>query len=135
MSQMMTLELPKDPELLAAAGAVALAHGHLEYVLSMTVKSITGGTIEDALRATAFKGAKRVREHILSLAEQHLADEVARSKLQDLLARVGKASVRRNALIHRPWAKDSDGNVVVKDDDHVWGPPPTAAEFRDAAAE
>ncbi len=39
------LELPGDDQLLMAAGRVALAHGQLELMLRMVVKSLSGLTV------------------------------------------------------------------------------------------
>ncbi len=46
------LSLPEDPALLEAAGRVALAHGQLELILRMTIKTLAGLSVDEALNAT-----------------------------------------------------------------------------------
>ncbi len=50
---MITLKIPGDRKLLAAVGKVALRSSLLDLVMRMTIKVITGVSVEDALRATA----------------------------------------------------------------------------------
>ncbi len=45
---MITLDIPTDPNLMAAVGKVPLRHGQLDYVLRMTVKSILGLSVREA---------------------------------------------------------------------------------------
>ena len=121
--------LPDDPHLLAAAGAVALAHGHLEHVLRMTVKSLCGISTHDALDATAYQGGNELRRRIRRLARNRRFNELVMTKLDAVLNHAATASRKRNELIHRPWAVDEDGNVVVKDEEHSWGSPPTIRDL------
>lgn len=130
---MVSLELPKDPKLLQAIGRVALAHGQLEHTLRMTVKVLSGLSVQEALDATSTMGVYDLRKKIKKLFKQKLHDEVAKTKLDALLNKVGRLSDKRNKLIHRPWAKDTHGKYVVKEENHVWGSPPSAEELNQLA--
>lgn len=130
---MISLELPKDPNLLQAIGRVALAHGQLEHILCMTVKILSGLSVQEALDATSTIGVYDLRKKIKKLFRQKSDDEAARIKLDALLGKAGRLSNKRNRLIHRPWAKDTHGSYVVKEEDHVWGPPPSAEELNQLA--
>ena len=54
---------------------------------------------------------------------------MAKSKLDALLNKAKRLSERRNKFIHRPWAKNAQGEWVVKDGEHEWGPPPSVEEL------
>ena len=122
---MVSLAIPTDVELLQAAGRVALAHGQLEQILRMTVKSLSGLSIQETMDATAPMKSYELREKIKKLFKQKSCDESAKTKLDSLLNKAKRFSEDRNRLIHRPWAKDSQGQWVVKEEDHAWGQPPS----------
>ena len=42
---------------------------------------------------------------------------------------------KRNKLMHRPWALDSNDHVVVKDEEHFWGEPPCPVDLKQLADE
>jgi hypothetical protein len=130
---MISLELPKYPKLLQAIGRVALAHGQLEHILRMTIKALSGLSVQKALDATSTMRVYDLRKKIKKLFEQKSHDEVAKTELDALLNKAEQFSKKRNKLIHRPWAKDAHGKWVVKEEDHVWGPPPTAEELNQLA--
>jgi len=114
---------------LQAAGSVAIAHGQLEHILCMTVKSLSGVSVQEALDATSNMKAWELRATIKKLFNQKTRDEAVRIKMKSLLAKAERLSNRRNELIHRPWGVDEIGKVVVKDSDHEWGDPPTPLEL------
>jgi hypothetical protein len=103
---MLSLKLPTDLELLQAVGCVALAHGQLEHTLRMTVKILSGLSVQEALDATKMMGARDLRDKIKKLFKQRSRDEVGRTKLDALLNKAKRLSEKQNNLIHRPWAKD-----------------------------
>lgn len=123
------LVLPDDVELLKAAGRVAFAHGQLELALQMTVKTLAGISVREALDATDTMKAYELREKIKKLFRQKTKNEVSKSKLDALLNKAKRLSERRNKFIHRPWAKNAQGEWVVKDEEHEWGPPPSVEEL------
>lgn len=132
---MVSLAIPTDAELLQAAGRVALAHGQLEQILRMTVKSLSGLSIQETLDATAEMKSYQLREKIKKLFKQESCDESQKTKLDAILNKTKRLSDKRNHLIHRPWAKDGQGQWVVKEDDHAWGQPPSAQVLNQLADE
>lgn len=134
-ARILSLEIPADVDLLQAAGRVAFAHGQLEHVLRMTVKSLTGLSVQEALDATASMKVYELRDKIKKLFRQRTRDESAKSKLDALLNKAKRLSDKRNTLIHRPWAKDSQGRWVVKEEDHQWGQPPSVEALNQLADE
>ena len=67
---MITLSLPTDQALLTAIGKVAVRHGQLDYGLKLTIKSILGISIPEALAATDRKPSARLRELIVKEARR-----------------------------------------------------------------
>lgn len=116
-----TLELPGDDHLLMAAGRVALAHGQLELMLRMVVKSLSGLTVAKALDATREHKNWQLREEIKKLISQKTKDRSLRLKAGALLGRCKHLSDRRNELLHNAWSIGQDGSVLVKGADHAWG--------------
>ena len=96
---MVSLAIPTDVELLQAAGRVALAHGQLEQILRMTVKSLSGLSIQEAMDATAPMKAYELREKIKKLFKQKSCDESAKTKLDALLNKAKRFSEERNRLL------------------------------------
>lgn len=124
-SSMIKMDLVQDPEILQSAGAVSIAHGQLEHILKMTVKTLSGLTVDEALTATSKMKAWEVRKCIKKLFYDKTTDETMRLKIRVLLNKAEDVSEERNQLIHRPWGIDEHGNIIVKFPDHVWGDPPT----------
>jgi hypothetical protein len=60
-SKMLMFYVPDDRELLAALGEVTLRHEHLSHILKMTIKSIAGLSVAEALDATQYDGARQLR--------------------------------------------------------------------------
>ena len=129
------LKLPENPNLLAAAGAVALAHCQLELVFRMTVKSLANISVIEALDATNKLSSVELRRRIRRLLRQRVSDDVVRLRMDALLERGARLTDRRNKLMHRPWAVDSNGHVVVKDQEHQWGEAPSPDSLKALAAE
>jgi hypothetical protein len=123
------LALPGDGELLKAAGRVALAHGQLELMLRMTIKSLSGLTVREALDATQRTKNWELRHEILRLFNGKTADPTLRLKLKAILGRCEQVSDDRNRLLHNAWALAADGSVVMKGDKHAWGPAATVSDL------
>jgi hypothetical protein len=115
------LQLPDEPGLLEAAGRVALAHGQLELMLRMTVKTLAGLTVKEALNATEKSKNWELRKDIVSLFNNKTKDPSLRLKLKAILGDCGRLSDERNRLLHNAWALAVDGSVVSKGPDHAWG--------------
>lgn len=130
-----TLEFPGDPALLEAAGKVSLAHGQLELMLRMTIKTLTGQSVQDALDATADSKNWELRKDIGKLFRQKTKDVTLQYRLKALLGLCAELSDQRNRLLHNAWAIAPDGSVVTKGDRHAWGKAPTADELNRLASE
>jgi len=129
-TQWLTFGEPDDP-LLVEVGRISILHGHLDYVLRMTVKTLTDTTIRQALAATARASSSSLRSRIKKLAKAKLGDDEALVQLQALLERAKIATDKRNDLIHTLYAKDiEDGEVVQLDDDHTPKTLPTVDEIK-----
>jgi hypothetical protein len=132
---MIYLHIPKDPSVVGAVGRIALRHGQLGYILRMTVKTLSGLSIQDALDATARLGSRDLRERIRKLARQRLGEGAPLLRLEAILQRAAKATDRRNHLLHTLWAHELDGAPVIRDEDnHTFKAIPTPAEL-DAVAD
>src|SRR2546423_598000 len=129
------LELPDTPGLLEAAGRVALAHGHLELMLRMTVKTLAELTVKQALNATEKTKAWELRAEILSLFKSKAKDPALRMKMKAVLGNCERLSDQRNRLLHNAWAIGPDGSVVTKGPTHAWGKAPTADDLNKLAAD
>ena len=103
--------VPDDIELLAAIGRIAVLHGHLEYCLRMTIKSLTGVEVGESLRETELKGFKRLRCRIEKEARPGDGDKAA--ELLKIVDRSRAATDRRNELLHGFWCK-RDGVPAVR---------------------
>jgi hypothetical protein len=126
---MMYPNVPDDPALLAALGRVALHHAHLDNALRMTIKTLGGVSVQEALDATAFDGSRSLRERIRRLAKKQLGDGPALIKLQALLERARRVTEERNDLLHGPWASILDGGMQMRTADHKWKQLPTVGEL------
>jgi hypothetical protein len=126
---MMLFHVPEDKELLAAYGELSLRHEHLTHILRMTIKTLARLEVSEALDATAYDGAARLRDRIKSLARQRLGEGEALLKLQAILERCKRATDKRNDLIHSVVGKELDGETFRQGNDHNWLPLPTVKEL------
>ena len=130
MSTMMMFHVPEDKDLLAAFGEISLRHEHLNYILRMTIKTLARLEVAEALDATAYDSASRLRERVRRLARQRLGDGEALLKLQAILEQCKRATEKRNELIHGVWGKELDGEPFRRGSDHTWQPLPTIVELK-----
>lgn len=132
---MIYLHIPEDPAVVAAVGRIALRHGQLDYILRMTIKTLAGLSIKDALDATARLGSRDLRERIRKLGRQRLGESTPLLRLEAILQRAAKATDRRNHLLHTLWAHELDGAAVIRDEDnHTFKAIPMPAELDAVAA-
>ena len=124
---------PEDNAILCAVAKIAVAHGHLEYILKMTIRSLAQMSIHEVLDATEYVSARELREIIKRLFKKKTKDDQLRLKLSALLTEAGRLTEKRNGLIHRPWAQDVEGDLIIKGDDHHWEPLPPANELEELA--
>jgi hypothetical protein len=118
----------------ARRDGIAVRHGQLDYILHMTIKTLGGLSIQNALGAIAWLGSRDLRERIRKLARQRLGEGAPLLRLEAILQRVAKATDRRNHLPHTLWARELDCAPVIRDEDnHTFKAVPTPAEL-DAVA-
>jgi len=129
------LSLPNELDLLQAAGRVALAHGQLELMLRMTIKSLAGLTIQEVLHATRKSKNWDLRNEIVAHFNSKTKNPALRLKLKAILGKCEHLSEERNRLLHNAWAIAEDGSVVMKGSNHVWGPAPTPHDLNVLAEE
>jgi hypothetical protein len=134
-AKMIVFHVPSDERLLAAFGAIALRHEHMNHILKMTIKSLTGVTPGEAIAATMFESSAQLRERVRKIARKRLGDGAALVKLQAILANCKRLSERRNELVHGLWAQDLDGDAHVRDAYGETRPLPTVEELYGLARE
>jgi len=130
MAKMIMFHVPSDPALLAAFGEVALRHEHLSHILRMTIKTLAGLGVDEALDATAFDGASLLRDRIRKLAKQRLGEGKALLQLQAFVERCRRATEKRNDYVHSVWAQELDGEAMRRDSSHQWLPIPSIPELQ-----
>jgi hypothetical protein len=89
-----------DQELLAVIGSVAMAHGHVDYMLKMAIKNFKGKSIQQARVTTARVPSWKLRRGVLNAAQEKQLPVAHMSRLEQLLERCKLASDKRNAVIH-----------------------------------
>jgi hypothetical protein len=125
--------LPEDQNILAAIGKIALRHGQLDYHLHMTVRTLAGITINEAIDATARQGSGTLRERIRKLARKRIGEGDALVRLDALLERSRRTTERRNELLHGLWAYELDGDHVLRTAGYDYQPIPTITELEAVA--
>jgi hypothetical protein len=129
MAAMLRFHVPDDPDLLAAFGAVALRHEHLNHVLRMTIKTLADLSVDETLDATAFEGTSTLRDRVKKLARQRLGEGAALLKVQALVERCRRVTDLRNSFVHSVWAEELDGPALRRDDQNQWVPIPTTGDL------
>lgn len=117
MAQKIPFRLPQESDLQAAVGRVAMAHASLEFLLRLTIKSITGEPFGESLFSTRRKMSKWLRDRVLRVAKEQQIGQVATEKLAEMGARIGELSDERNHVLHRQWLETCDGKIMVSGDD------------------
>jgi len=129
-----TPTVPDDPEILAAIAEVTLRHSHLDHMLRMMVKSLTGVDVRTAVSATHRLGSVRLRERVQRLAKKRLGDGRDFERLEGILNRCAILTAKRNRLTHNIWAQqvgETDlGEQMVQNDDLEWEAIPTADDIQ-----
>lgn len=122
-------DIPRNENIQAILGVLVVRHGHLEYILRMTIKSLCGLSIHDALTDTRKQGVAILRSRIEKEAKDRLGQCVALKKLLKWLRRSWKASDERNLYVHGLWARELDGPLQIQKEDFSWMPAPTTQEL------
>lgn len=134
MAQMIELGIPEDaPELLQALGRLAIAHGNLEMVQIMCLKTLENLRPQVALETYRRGGAGKIRERIEKIvSERARSHELSRKNVIIEYLRDGRChGKRRNALVHRFWGKRVDGTWVTSGDESVWEQTPSLDVIND----
>ena len=134
-AKMATFHVPSDQAILSAFGEVALRHEHMNPILKMTIKSLTGVTPGEALAATMFESSGQLRDRVRKFARKKLGDGTALVKLQAILGNCKRLTERRNELVHGLWAQELDGDAHVRDAYGGTRPLPTVEELHTLARE
>jgi ribonuclease BN (tRNA processing enzyme) len=117
--RMVMLHIPEDKELLAAFGAVAISHGHLDHVLKRVVKTLAGLTPAEADRALAYEPSSSVRRIAAKLAQNNFGKaSPVTLKLKAILHECELLTEKRNDLLHSVVARQMDGKAKLLQADH-----------------
>jgi hypothetical protein len=108
------LHVPKDPKLLASLGELAIRHEHLNYVLRLTLKSLTKYSLEECMKKTKRQGSEQLIKGIRKAAIKLPCNAEINALLQ-LLPACKDAAKQRNALIHGLMTKNIAGEAQVRD--------------------
>jgi hypothetical protein len=76
-TRLASFHVPKDQALLAAFGEMALCHEHMNYIWKMTIKTLSGITLAEALKQTEYRSSRYLRERIKGLAAKALGEGAA----------------------------------------------------------
>jgi hypothetical protein len=112
--RMISMGLPKDPAVLVAIGKVAVRHGQLAQGLKLTIRSIRGISVEQALAETKRKSLHQLRELIEGHARDRFGEAPVLNRLQELLDKSQHATDHRNSVLHDLWATESDGRPIIR---------------------
>ena len=95
------LYVPSNRDWLAAFGEVAILHEHLNYILRMTVKTLSDSRPHEAIELTEEDGYKGLRRRVRKLGRERLGEGTeALRKLDALLQRCQSLTCKRNEFIH-----------------------------------
>ncbi len=128
-ARMIYYAIPEDQAILAKVGAIALRHSQLDHALVMTIKSLAGLTVNQAVDALSRTGSAELRQRVRKLARQRLGEGQALLKVEALIERCGRATSKRNELLHSVWARELDGEHVMTHEQHGWVPLPSEEQL------
>jgi hypothetical protein len=109
---MISLGLPSDPSEVVAIGKVAIRHGQLDHGLKLTIRSIRGISVEQALAETKRKSLHQLQ----ALVEEHARDRFGEApilvRIRELLHMSRQATDHRNSVLGDFWAAESDSAPI-----------------------
>jgi len=121
--------------LLAEFGRIGVLHSHLDYILKMTLRSLTGVSIEEIRLATNYEGSSSLRGRIKKIARKRVGDGAVLIKLQALMERCKQVTAKRNALVHGVYATERFGEPIMSGPDWSWIAQPTLKELQALSVE
>lgn len=124
-----------DQELLAAIGELVVVHVHLDHMLKMTIKSLLGITVDEALRQLSRKGPVHLRQQVEKAAVRKFGAGPVTEKLSELLERCREVTERRNYFAKNVYvehlSEPNVGRIALLDSvDQVNRPLPSVASVR-----
>lgn len=127
-------------DVLALIGEITLRHVHLDHALKMTIKTLLGLAVDDALSQLARKGGPDLRKRIEEAARNKFGeDSPAFTRMAELLARCKIAAERRNFVVKNLYAEHVNGprvgEVNMQADDLTWYSMPDVDELTGLARE
>lgn len=133
MKAMVQLGIPTEPALLQALGRLAVAHGNLEMVQIMCLKTLNGLAPDEALEQLRGKRAADIRDRIQKIVAERIGpgEKAAAKELKELLLDARCASRRRNEYLHRFWACRGADAWVTSPDESLWEPLPAVEVIED----
>jgi hypothetical protein len=132
---MISIALPGDRDLWEAIGLVAIRHAQLDHMLRMTVKTIEGLSVKEALDATDRQSSRELRTRVRSLVKKRIGEGPTLVRIDALLTRCRKATDKRNELLHSMWGTNQDGVPVTIGGDHLLRSAPMVSELKSVADE
>jgi hypothetical protein len=127
-TRIVSFHVPEDPDLQAAIGRVSILHARLDYVLRLTIKSISGMPLGEAMDATQMDSSRELRRRVGKWGRRRFGESEALITLQAHLQRCQRVSQRRNDLLHSLYAKPIDGEPMVFNRDRQPKPLPSLQE-------
>jgi len=125
-----------SPAVTREVGKIVIRHGHLDYVLRLTIKSLLKISIFDPLfKEETDKMSSTLRARIKELASTKLAGH--KDVLDQLLAQIDcaeKLIELRNSIVHGVWSRNKTGGAVKLRDtkNDKLHPMPTVKQLRQA---
>jgi hypothetical protein len=129
-TKLLHFHIPDDAALMAAIGRVSVLHSRLDYVLRLTIKTLSGMEFNKAMDATQNETSSGLRQRVNKWGERVLGESEALIELQAYVKRCERVSRQRNELLHSLYAKELDGEPVILDRDRKQKPIPTVPELR-----
>jgi hypothetical protein len=123
-----------SPAVTRDVGKIVIRHGHLDYVLRLTIKSLLKISIFDPLfKQETDKMSSMLRARIKELTPTKLAGH--KDVLDELLAQIDRAeklTELRNGIVHGVWARNKGGGAVKLRDtkNDKLHPMPTVKQLR-----
>ena len=124
-----------SPAVTREVGKIVIRHGHLDYVLRLTIKSLLKISILDpAFKSETDKMSSKLRERIKDLAPTRLAAH--QDVLAELLAQLDRAETLtelRNIIVHGVWSRNKIDGIKLRDmKKGKLDPMPTVKQLRQA---
>lgn len=96
-----------------AVGQVAIAHGQMDYMLRVIIKSLSGRALRDVLDDTERTPTSQLRSAVEALGESRSGGGHELNDLKTFLGRARELSDRRHRLMHDVCALNDEGEPVV----------------------